>query len=75
MLRSQEKNPNTAEKNPNVRFDLGFLAVGAVLVGLLLLAVKAHLTNLKVVDVMTIALWMSVGGAMVISRFNQGRWE
>ncbi len=70
MLKSREKNPN-----PNRKFDQGFLFIGAILGGLLALGIDTHTPDLISVDVMTIALWLSVGGAMVISRFNQGRWE
>ena len=68
MLKSREKNPNR-------KFDWGFLCIGAVLGGLLALGIDTHAPDLLSVDVMTIALWLSVGAAMVISRFNQGRWE
>ncbi|AUW93140.1 hypothetical protein [Sulfobacillus sp. hq2] len=65
----------SSERNPNKKFDQGFLGVGLVLAGLLVLGVDTRTPDLITVDVMTIALWLSVGAAMVISRFNQGRWE
>ncbi len=71
MLESRDKNT----PNPNKKFDLGFLGIGGVLAALLVLGIDTHTPDLISVDVMTIALWLSVAGAMVISRFNQGRWE
>ncbi|MCL5015078.1 MAG: hypothetical protein M1493_14025 [Firmicutes bacterium] len=68
MLKSRESNPNR-------KFDQGFLGIGAILGALLALGIDTHTPDLLAVDVMTIALWLSVGAAMVISRFNQGRWE
>ncbi|PSR25589.1 MAG: hypothetical protein C7B47_11920 [Sulfobacillus thermosulfidooxidans] len=68
MLRSRANNPNK-------KFDQGFLAIGAVLLGLLVVALFTHVADFISVDVMTIMLWLSVGTVMVLSRLNQGRWE
>lgn len=63
------------EGNPNAGFDRGFLITGAVLFAILGIGVRFDIVDIQVILVMTVCLWMSVGAAMVIARFNDGRWE
>lgn len=65
----------TKERNPNAGFDRGYLATGAVLIAILAAGIRFDIVDIEVVLVMTVCLWLSVGAAMVISRFNDGRWE
>ncbi|AEJ39225.1 hypothetical protein TPY_1035 [Sulfobacillus acidophilus TPY] len=67
--------PNPHDKSPTQGFDRGYGAIGALLLGLLFLSIKSQSAGLIALVLLTVMLWVSVGAAMLISRFNQGRWE
>lgn len=76
MLASSPKEQEPRVRaNPHTGFDRGYLAVGAALVALMALGLHFHIMDLIDWDLMTLMLWLSVGGVMVMSRINGGRWE
>lgn len=65
----------TQKRNPNVKFDLAYLGVGVVLIAIMAVGIQFDIIDIMVLMSMTISLWLSVGAAMVFSRFNGGRWD